>query len=93
MKLPAKGVCLVTGLSQPQTRISPGGLFYINVYIAESFKRCDGKVGADFSWACQNMSQMAHVTPHSHQLRSTRLTSMYSEQVSYAIVFLMGHLS
>ncbi|KAI1238558.1 hypothetical protein IHE44_0013292 [Lamprotornis superbus] len=30
VKLPAKGVCLVTGLSQPQTRISPGGLFYTN---------------------------------------------------------------
>lgn len=74
LKLPDKGVCLVTGLSQPQAKISAGRFFYTNIYVAETFKACDGKVGDNFSRACQKMSQMAHVTPHSHQLRSTRLT-------------------
>lgn len=71
VKLPDKGVRLVTGLSQPQAKISAGGFFYTNVYVAETFKACDGRVGDNFSWACQKNSQMAHVT---HQLRSTRLT-------------------
>lgn len=81
------------GLSQPQTSISAGGFFNTNVYVALSFKACDGKVDAKFSWACQKMSQMAqwpHL-PTSWGVQGWQCT--YSEQVSYAIVFLMGHLS
>lgn len=68
----------VSAWSQDWANLRPRSVqvdfFNTNLYVAETFKACDGKVGDNFSRACQKMSQMAHVTPHSHQLRSTRLT-------------------
>lgn len=50
VELPAKGVFVLTGQRQPWAKISAGGFFCTNAYVAAIFKSQDGKEGDNFSW-------------------------------------------